>query len=86
MANNIPDADFVVVPRTVAAPTLDDLLALEHAVRSMGNWRHVLKAQGHWRHVLKAQGEAIAAFEVVLANARAALNRLRNLVMGVSRG
>lgn len=52
------------------APDLTDLLALEAAVSSMGNWKAILLAQG----------EPTEKYEEALANARAAIVRLRNFV------
>ena len=54
------------------APDLGDLLALEAAVSSMGNWKAVLLAQN----------QPVEKYDEALGNARAAVVRLRNFVEG----
>lgn len=63
-------------PTKVAAPRPDlaDLLALEAAVSSMGNWKAVLLAQG----------EPTEKYDEALGAARAAIVRLRNFVEDAS--
>ncbi len=59
-------------PVKVAAPAPDlaDLIALEAAVASMGNWKAVLLAQQ----------QPTERYDEALGNARAAIVRLRNFV------
>lgn len=71
---NMPDitGTYRGAPTKIAAPRpdLNDLLALEAAVASMRNWKAILLAQG----------EPTERYDAALANARAAIVRLRNFV------